>query len=182
MSEKKKTTLDINLLPGDELGNRPGGRILLWALSWGKKIVIVTELIVVSAFLSRFWLDTQVANLSDQIEHNKETLLALRDFEVEFRSVSDRLVAVKKISVTASVVTILAETEKLVPPEVALSRVTVTGDEISFGGIGYDQALAVMVDNFKSSPRFTDIVLEKVAKENVTPDINFSLVTTFKTQ
>ncbi len=180
MPDKKKPTRDINLLPGDDLDNRPGGQLLKWALSWGKKIVIVTELIVVSAFLSRFWLDTQVANLSDDIQHKKDILEASAEFENEFRSVSNRLAGVQKITDTPSVTKILTETEKLLPPGITISRITVTGNELGFSGNGDDATLRLLVDNFKSSPLFKDIVFEKVTTENITPDINFSLISKYQ--
>jgi hypothetical protein len=53
-ARKKKT---INFLPEDELEKSPIGRFLKWALKAGRYIIVLTELIVVVVFISRFRLD-----------------------------------------------------------------------------------------------------------------------------
>ena len=58
---------DINLLPREEFEQKTVGRFLIWALTVGRWIVIVTELIVITAFLSRFKLDRDLANLYEKI-------------------------------------------------------------------------------------------------------------------
>ena len=53
MSARKE---EINLLPQKGFEATTAGRILAWILSTFRIIVIITELLVMVAFLSRFWL------------------------------------------------------------------------------------------------------------------------------
>jgi len=81
----------INLIPQDEFESSNFGRILKWALSTFRIVVIVTELIVMSAFLSRFWLDAKNSDLNEEINVNKSQIIAYKDIETEFRSLQKNL-------------------------------------------------------------------------------------------
>lgn len=175
MAGKKFTTPDINLLPkAENINNTPMGKFLEWALSWGKKIVILTELVVVLAFLSRFYFDTQVANLSEEIDHKKAIIDSSRDFENEFRSVTDRVKAALKIEREPSTVTILTTVQKMIPASVSLIQINIDKNVVNFSVLGDDQSLAQMVASFRDSPQFRDLSLDKISKgESV--DVNFSI-------
>ena len=44
-------------------------------------MVIITELVVMSAFLSRFWLDSRNSDLNEEINMNKVQVLAYAEVE-----------------------------------------------------------------------------------------------------
>ena len=56
-------TSTVNLLPSDRFEYSKWGRFLLWALSTGRLVVVLTELVVIAAFLSRFWFDRKLSDL-----------------------------------------------------------------------------------------------------------------------
>ncbi len=82
---------EISLLPRQGLEGTPLGRLIDWLLSSGRYIIIFTELIVIGAFLSRFWLDRKNSDLSEEIRQQKAILEATRSFEQEFRLFQTRL-------------------------------------------------------------------------------------------
>lgn len=87
----------INLLPPSEFELSFWGRFLRWAVTAGRYIIIVTELIVILAFLSRFKLDNDIANLSSAIEGKKNVLQANMASENAFRLVQMRATAIGKV-------------------------------------------------------------------------------------
>lgn len=87
----KKPVTKINLLPEKGFGSTTTGRILAWILSTFRVIVIVTEIIVMIAFLSRFWLDAQNTDLSEEITQKKAILTNSLSFDKEFKDVQKRL-------------------------------------------------------------------------------------------
>src|SRR3989304_6667942 len=91
MAARKKSTHQINLLPQEQFAASTSGRILAWALSTFRIIVIITELVVILAFLSRFFLDAQNADLSEQIEQKSGIVAASSDFEKTFRQTQKKL-------------------------------------------------------------------------------------------
>lgn len=168
-------TPEVNLLPEDNLEQRPGGKFLKWSLSWGKKIVVLTELVVVLAFLSRFKLDSDVASLSEEIDRRKTIIVASQNFENDFRRLQEK---VKKAKATGSIpmlVNIYDTVQLLIPSEVKIDQISITDRQVNLEGKGDDPNLSTMVASFKSSPNFTDVTLDKVTKQGQNTDIDFSL-------
>ncbi len=87
----------INLLPPSEFEQSFWGRFLKWAVSAGRYIIILTELVVIMAFLSRFKLDRDMSIISSEIEGEKNVLETSFKMETEFRSIQKRLVAVNSL-------------------------------------------------------------------------------------
>lgn len=81
----------VNLLPKSEFDLSFWGRFLKWALTTGRYIIILTELIVIMAFLSRFKLDRDLADLNESIAGKVAVLEAMAATEANFRSVQTRL-------------------------------------------------------------------------------------------
>ena len=57
----------VNLLPPSDFEQSFWGRFLRWAVTTGRYIIILTELVVILAFLSRFKLDEDLRKLNEQI-------------------------------------------------------------------------------------------------------------------
>ncbi|KKR69678.1 MAG: hypothetical protein UU12_C0039G0005 [Candidatus Woesebacteria bacterium GW2011_GWA2_40_7b] len=91
-------TKTINLLPQEEFDVSTLGRILKWAMGTFRIIVIVTEMIVMTAFLSRFWLDAQNSDLNDAIAIKTAQISAQSDFEKQFRILQHKLSIFKTLT------------------------------------------------------------------------------------
>jgi methyl coenzyme M reductase subunit C-like uncharacterized protein (methanogenesis marker protein 7) len=72
---------EISLLPDEENLNTLSARVLRYLTTIGRVIIILTELAVISAFLSRFWLDRKNADLSETIRQQKAILESTQEFE-----------------------------------------------------------------------------------------------------
>lgn len=81
----------INLLPKTEFELSFWGRFLKWALTTGRYIIILTEMVVIMAFLSRFKLDKDLLDLNDRISGKKNILEATFSIEETFLSTQARL-------------------------------------------------------------------------------------------
>ena len=88
---KQKFKDGVNLLPQEEFETTTLGRTLKWLVTTFRYIVICTEIVVMMAFLSRFWLDATSSDLIDQINQKKEIITSYSTFEKEFRSTQDKL-------------------------------------------------------------------------------------------
>ena len=84
----------INLLGQDTSANSPWNRIMDWISTYGRYIMITTELIVLIAFASRFSLDRKLTDLKEDAmqsmasiatdiatEANIESLVCAKGFE-----------------------------------------------------------------------------------------------------
>ncbi|PIR98786.1 hypothetical protein COT87_02910 [Candidatus Collierbacteria bacterium CG10_big_fil_rev_8_21_14_0_10_44_9] len=74
----------INLLPRDAFENSALGIILEWSLVFGKWSVILTQLIVMGAFLYRFTLDRSLTYLRKSIDRNVAVIKSFEQIERDF--------------------------------------------------------------------------------------------------
>ncbi|MBI4099871.1 PilN domain-containing protein [Candidatus Microgenomates bacterium] len=135
----------------------------------------MTEAIVILAFLSRFWLDTIVADLTEQITSQKNIVAASANFESKFRSTAKRIDEAKAIEKQGSLLVILERTQNLIPKNVSVSSMSLTGNEVNFRGGSDESALAVLVTAFKNSPNFSDLSVDKITKVSPSQTVDFSI-------
>jgi len=86
---------EISLLPEKNAAQVLLDKLTKWVLSVGRYIVVFTELIVIGAFLSRFWLDRKNTDLSEKIRQQKAILSSTQTFEREFHLFQRRLKTIK---------------------------------------------------------------------------------------
>ena len=75
----------INLLPKDSFESSWAGRVLSWALAFGKWTVIVTQLVVIGAFLFRFGYDRKLTDLRRSLEEEAGIVRSYSSIEQPFR-------------------------------------------------------------------------------------------------
>lgn len=154
----------INLLPQEEFEASTLGRTLRWAMGSFRIIVIVTEMVVMAAFLSRFWLDAQNSDLSDSIKSSGNQIAAQGDFEKEFRGVQQKLSIFKQITgqptASGKVELIAAKT----PPDLVLSSIIVQNKSAQIKGTAASEfGIAQLISNLQSEPTFKKVELSSIA-------------------
>lgn len=133
----------INLLPPSDFELSFWGRFLKWAVTAGRYIIIVTEMIVIMAFLSRFKLDKDLADLAANLQGQKSVLEAQEEVEREFRDVQARLEMADQILAIRP--TTIEEMDKLIQklsPEVKLSEWTIERGKMSVQAEIYSEVAA----------------------------------------
>lgn len=81
----------VNLLEQPEFESSTIGKLLTWSITYGRYIMIGTEIIVLVAFVSRFSLDRKLTDLREEIGQKKIILQANQQFEDEFRRIQEVL-------------------------------------------------------------------------------------------
>lgn len=87
---------ELSLLPDSENPNSLNARIFKWLTTVGRWVIVMTELVVVLAFISRFWLDRKNSDLSETIRQQQAILSTTQNFESEYKSLQQRLTLIKK--------------------------------------------------------------------------------------
>lgn len=129
-SGRKKS---INLLPKDAFESSGVGIVLSWALAFGKWAVIVTQLIVMGAFLWRFALDRQLTNLRKSIEQEKAVIESYSQVESEFAITQQRVNFAKTSMAKQDTYREGIETlQALTPADVWYERIIVAPENITF--------------------------------------------------
>ena len=123
MPDKKSV---INLLPQEEFNVSVTGRILRWAMSTFRIIVIVTEMVVMAAFLSRFWLDAQNSDLNNAIKIKAAQITALGSTEKEFRLVQSKVNIIGKMQQSPKLTQIVNTVTSKLPGNVILIGILIS--------------------------------------------------------
>lgn len=162
----------INLLPQEEFDASLLGRSLKWAMSSFRTIVILTEMIVMAAFLSRFWLDAQNADLDSSIKVSAMQISAQGDFEKEFRGVQ------KKLSIYKQITSIPIASGKIdlvalkIPSEIILSSITTKDNTTQIkGSSGSEFSVAQFISNLKSDPSIKRVDLVSIGSSDLNPSM-----------
>ncbi len=124
----------INLLPQEEFSTSTTGRVLRWATGTFRLIVIATEVVVMGAFLSRFWLDAQNSNLNNAIKIKSSQISAQSDLEKQFREIQIKLNIFDKISQTHNGSSLIEKISSNVPQNIVLTRISLSKGGIQVSG------------------------------------------------
>lgn len=168
MSAQKKES-SINLLPEQELSGTTRGRLLLWVLSTFRAIVIVTEIIVMIAFVSRFWLDAQNTDLSEEIDAKKKALEATTAFEGEFRKIQNKLLIYGEVT-KADIDNggLLRKLTNYLPPDAVLTKILVNheGGSLEIEGISSNEiSVKQYIVNLQSTGDFEEVSLMDIRSD-----------------
>ncbi len=168
-------TKHINLLPQDDFQSTTFGRILKWALSSFRVMVIVTELIVMSAFLSRFWLDARNSDLNEALNVAKSQVLAYSDVENEFRLYQKKINIARSLYLDNKVSTIINEITGAMPEDVMLVSIQQSEASLQIKAIALsEQSVAQFLINLGGNKNLSNVTLSQVASS-----IDNSFATTF---
>lgn len=160
MAARKKEG-QINLLPQEEFEGTTFGRALRWAMSSFRIIVIVTEMIVMVAFLSRFWLDARNADLNDLTREKVAVLSSQSEFEKNFRETQKRISIFANLSQNEGFVSqTLDSVTSLLPSELILSTFSFSNGSVQVKGASKSEtAVAQFIANLENSEDFDEVKL-----------------------
>lgn len=155
----------INLLTQEGFEHTKLGRTLNWALSAGRVVVIVTELIVIIAFLSRFWLDRKLTDLNVQNLALQTQVEASAEFERKFRSAQERLSSYKKLDSLETINSeLIQKISLMLPADVSLTSVLFSDNQVDIRGLALSEGgLAGLVKALDDSEEFENPVIRDIS-------------------
>lgn len=158
----------INLLPQEEFEASIIGRILKWATGTFRIIVIITEIIVMGAFLSRFWLDAQNSDLTDSIDIKTAQIKSQSDFENSFRSLQKKLGIIKSIVNSPKSSDRMSLISSKVPQEIILSGITTSDASAEIKGTTTSElAIAQFITNLSAEKSFKSVNLTSLSTSQI---------------
>ncbi len=179
MSSRRK----INLLPKNTFEYSSTGKLVAWAVSVGRWIVVFTELVVICAFLSRFYFDTQLANLFDDIKQKKAIVTSTAAFEENFRQIQDKIKIVKTLmagEVKGSA--IFSDVNNFLPLDVSLTSAGIEGKDLQLSGYSLSAgSLKRFWLELAKYPKIAEVTIKNVSsrKEGL-PGIDFQISAVIK--
>lgn len=160
----------INLLGNQDLEHTPWGRIVSWATTYGRYIMITTEIVVLLAFISRFSLDRKNTDLTEEITQKQAILEANMSFEQTIRSLQANIATTKKLLAEQSKpIDILLLMETMLPPDVYLTSLSLTNTKLTFEATaGTTNGFAQLLANLGAVRQLHNIGLNSVSRGTTT--------------
>jgi Tfp pilus assembly protein PilN len=162
----------INLLPQEEFDASLVGRVLKWAMGTFRIIVIVTEMVVMAAFISRFWLDAQNSDLTDTIKNKSAQIEAQSNFEKKFREVQKKLAITKALAKDVNPTDKITLISQKIPLDVSLTAITESAGLVQIKGTaGSEMGAVQFVANLKTEKSFKTVDLSAINSSEDNPSI-----------
>lgn len=92
-NEKKNISINLSGKPKQSTGSV----FYKWAIQTGRIIIVLTELIALSALFYRFVIDRQITDINDQIATQVLLIRSNEEKEQQFRAVQNKLSTIKTI-------------------------------------------------------------------------------------
>lgn len=160
--------MPINLLPKTEFEISFWGRFLKWSLTAGRYIIILTELLVIMAFMSRFKLDHDLSDLNDTILGKQALLEASSNTEKVLRLTQARLnFADQKIKSGQNSSETISKITGLIPLGIEFNSLTLVGKNLTLDMTSVsEQLLGTFIQALSSDKMFKSVDLTSVSSDS----------------
>jgi len=154
----------INLLPRDSFEDSALGIVLEWALVFGKWAVILTQLIVMGAFLYRFTLDRQLTDLRKNIAKDSAVIKSYEQIERDYILAQKQLEKIKEaIKTQNTVLTTIDQISQITPPDVWFDKIAISEESLSMSAYGGSlTGFGEFLTGFQQNKNFKNINLSKL--------------------
>lgn len=164
------SSVNINLLTRDELSNTPVGRLLAWAVTYGRYIMVLTELVVLITFVSRFSLDRKLTDLNEEIAQKQSILEVNSQLEVDIRTLQGQLAQIKTITqIQNKPVDTLYFLQSILPSDVSLTSVNLQKDKLIVSAIaGTTNGFSTFLNSLTANKKIGNIQVDEIKRQSLT--------------
>lgn len=159
-SAQKKSL--VNLLPRNEFETSFWGKFLHWAIFYGRYLIILTEIIVILAFILRFRVDADLSNINDAINGKKSIIAANLKFESVYKGIQNRLGEAGKIVASPQYSQALDLITGQIPEGIKITTLNITAHDFNLSGSGDQASFNVLVDRMLAQKSFKNVSLSNV--------------------
>jgi len=159
--------MSVNLLGDSELGHTPIGRIVSWAVTYGRYIMIGTEIVVLLAFISRFSLDRKLTDLKEDISQKQDIIQANIQFEHDVRTIQDKLTKIKALtSQTITPLNVLTFFQNAVPSGVYFQTYDLSENKLSVKAVANStDSFSQLIANLQASTVISGVDLGNISRD-----------------
>lgn len=151
-------------------------KLLRWVLSTGRFILVLVELIVISAFIMRYKLDSELTDLQEQIKEQVPYLQSLQEDEANIRQTQFQLSTIKQIKNEGVDYTgVILRIAQLTPQNTRLNTIAInkggSTTKTTFSLMGQTPSnleLSAFIQALKKEPTFSEVTLTNISFEGQT--------------
>lgn len=138
--------------------------ILRWALSVGRLLVIITEIVAFSTFIYRFSLDRTLIDLHTEIKNKQAIVESLKERENTYRRFQERILVASITSQQAGInVKILNDIVELTPPEITFNSFSINNGEAAIdSNINSVSSLSNFISVLRAYSGFSSVNIKSI--------------------
>lgn len=165
MSARTKK-LNFNLIIQEKFGDSVSEQLLSWALSYGRYIIIITQITVLSVFFMRFKLDRDHTDLKESVSQKQAIIESISDLETEIRSTQQKLSDIAKISNNQhSIPHILTYLQDNTPTDTVYKTLSISGERIYLVASTPNlKSFSYLLMQLQMEDRFREVTLEDIGR------------------
>lgn len=165
----------INLFRGR--GKNFIDKFISWAVSFGRALIMLTEIIALSAFIFRFGLDDQLTTLHSRIKQDDAYILFYKNEEKDFRNLQNLLQQEKLLlNSNQGTVQTLSDISIISVPGTTISNLTYSKGTLHIDAQATSVlSLASLIQTFKNKSSISDISVDKIENKTTAGIIDTSI-------
>jgi hypothetical protein len=173
--------VSVNLLDQPEFESSSVARLFNWAVTYGRYIMIGTEVIVLLAFISRFSLDRKLTDLREEIAQKQIILEANKGFEEEIIQLQNTTKQIRSIvDIQEKPLSIFYDISRTLPSDVTIRSYTQEANKLSLTLVaGTTNGFSLFLSRLQQSSTFIDIEVTEINKDPLIGTL-FKIVAKFK--
>lgn len=175
---------EISLLPKHGLEGTIFGKFFDWVFSVGRYIIVFTELIVIGAFLSRFWLDRRNTDLTEEIRQQRAILESTQEFENEFRLFQSKLdVIAQELEQEEDLLSPFQIVVNSLPTEISLRSFgwSEKNQQATLNTAVFSEAgLSAFINNLLTQPEVSSVDIGTIKKDKQTKGMEIRIIVNFE--
>lgn len=148
--------------------------VIKWALSIGRLLIILTELVAFSTFLYRFTLDRTLIDLHEKINQEQAIVASLKDREEIYRNLQGRITDISKITKSGSRnIKILNDVARLTPTEITFNSFAIEGNQIAIDSdVGSIPSLTNFLTLLRDYSETSSVSVDRIDNQSLNNAIN----------
>jgi Tfp pilus assembly protein PilN len=176
-----KFSASINLL---ENKSKTLDLIISWALTIGRALVIIVELVALGAFIYRFSLDNQLQDLRTKIKQEQSIVAYQKTSEAKYRNLQDRLTLISSISKeSAKDLKSFKDIVALAPTGLTFKTINQSEEKVQMdASVDSVTLLSEFIDRLKAYPSMESVSLDKIQNDTSNATITVGITATYKGQ
>lgn len=177
-----------NKLPSVNLLKKEGesffDKFIQWALTVGRILVMLTEIVALSAFLYRFSLDRKLIDLHDQIKLKDAYVKVLKSNEDKYRNLQERLAITTKLSKTSiDTANLITDLIALAPSDIIFNSLKISEDSVIIdANVQSVTSLTDFINKLKAHKAIRTVSLDRIENKTSTATIVVTITAVLKKQ
>ena len=164
----QKKRLNINLIVKEKTEESFSGQFLAWALTYGRYIIIITQIFVLSVFFLRFKLDRDHTDLKESVSQKQALVESVSDLETEIRQVQGKLIYIKEITAYQDgFLKVIRFLQENTPSDTTFSTLVISTEKIHFSATAKNlRTFNLLLGKLQQGNKFTDVTLEDILRKS----------------